>query len=234
MITLHGFGRAFGLADPSPFVTKAEVLLRMSGLPFERKPSNPAKGPKGKIPWIVDDGVAISDSTFIRWHLEKKHGINFNAGYSPAEIATGWAFEKMLEDHTYWTVISVRWLNDDNFNKGPRIFFNPVPALIRPLVCKMIRKKVAKNLHAQGTGRHTDADIARLGIADVDAVAAFLGDKPFLLGNEPCGSDATVYAFAASALCKLFDSRVRDAAEGHANLVAYVARCQKRFFPEGF
>ena len=28
MITLYGFGPAFGLPDPSPFVIKVEVLLR--------------------------------------------------------------------------------------------------------------------------------------------------------------------------------------------------------------
>jgi|GEM_PF-5415914 len=32
MITLYSFGPAFGLPDPSPFVMKAEVLLKMSGL----------------------------------------------------------------------------------------------------------------------------------------------------------------------------------------------------------
>ena len=29
MITLESFGPAFGLPDPSPFVTKAEMLLKM-------------------------------------------------------------------------------------------------------------------------------------------------------------------------------------------------------------
>ena len=32
MITLATFGPAFGLPDPSPFVTKADVLLKISGL----------------------------------------------------------------------------------------------------------------------------------------------------------------------------------------------------------
>jgi hypothetical protein len=30
MITLYGFGPAFGLPDPSPFVTKVEVLLNFA------------------------------------------------------------------------------------------------------------------------------------------------------------------------------------------------------------
>jgi hypothetical protein len=38
MITLKGFGPAFGLPDPSPFVTKVEMLLKMAGLPYGRHP----------------------------------------------------------------------------------------------------------------------------------------------------------------------------------------------------
>ena len=34
MITLYIFGPAFGLPDPSPFVTKIEVLLKMTGLAY--------------------------------------------------------------------------------------------------------------------------------------------------------------------------------------------------------
>ena len=33
-ITLYGFGPAFGLPDPSPFVTKVEVLLKMAASNF--------------------------------------------------------------------------------------------------------------------------------------------------------------------------------------------------------
>ena len=36
MITLYSFGPMFGLPDASPFVTKAEMLLKLSGLPFVR------------------------------------------------------------------------------------------------------------------------------------------------------------------------------------------------------
>ena len=61
MITLHSFGPAFGLPDPSPFVTKAEVLLKMAGLPYTTETGGLGKAPKGKLPYIVDDAETIAD-----------------------------------------------------------------------------------------------------------------------------------------------------------------------------
>ena len=102
MITLYGSGPNFGLPDASPFVTKAETLLRMSKLPFEKSLMSFSKAPKGKIPYIEDDGQLLGDSTLIRWHLEKKYGIDFDQGLSAEQLAIAWAFEKMAEDNLYW------------------------------------------------------------------------------------------------------------------------------------
>ena len=65
---------------------------------------------------------------------------------------------------------------------------------------------------------------------DFAAAAALLGDKPFLFGEEPSGADATLFAFTASAASPLFESRVREAAEAHPNLVAHQWRMMDRFF----
>jgi len=67
MITLYSFGPGFGLPDPSPFVTKAEVLLKMAELPYRTDTTGFKKAPKGKLPYIDDEGKMIADSTFIRW-----------------------------------------------------------------------------------------------------------------------------------------------------------------------
>ena len=56
--------------------------------------------------------------------------------------------------------------------------------------------------------------------------------KPFFFGREPTGVDAAVFAFAAAALCPIFTSPVRSAAERHDNLRAYVGRMTARYYPE--
>jgi glutathione S-transferase len=230
MITLHTFGPNFGLPDPSPFVTKAEMLLKMSGQPYRTDTEGFGKAPKGKLPYIEDDGARIADSTFIRWHLEKKYQIDFDRGLTADERAIAWAFEKMAEDHLYWALLHARWMDDANFAKGPIVFFRKVPAPVRPIVVAMIRRHVRKALHAHGMGRHSPAEIAALATRALDAIAEYLGPKPFFMGAEPTGADATMFAFTANALCPLFETPIRTIAERHDNLKRYVGRMTARFY----
>ncbi len=232
-ITLYTFGPMFGLPDPSPFVMKAEILLKMAGLPYATDTGGFGKAPKGKLPYLRDGDTVIADSTFIRWHLESAHGIDFDAGYDPADRARGWAIERMLEDHLYWAVVDLRWLNDANFQKGPARFFDIAPAPVRPIVRAMVRRKIRGNLKAQGLGRHDRSDLEKLAKRSIDALALLLADKPYLLGETVSGADATAYAFVTGTLCPHFDSPLRTAMEAHANLVAYDARMRARYYPEG-
>lgn len=232
MIRLYTFGPYFGLPDASPFVTKAMLLLKLAGLSYVEDRSGFRRAPKGKLPYIDDDGVIVADSTFIRFHIEKKYGFDFDAGLSPAQKATAWAVEKMCEEHLYQALIAARWSDEANFAKGAAHFFDAAPAPIRGLLRSLIRRKVMKALVARGFGRYTPAEIATLAICDIDALAALIGDKPFLMGENPCGADASVFAMVAHFLPPLFETPIRTAAEGHANLVAYRDRIMQRYFPD--
>jgi glutathione S-transferase len=231
VITLYTFGPGFGLPDPSPFVTKVETLLKMAKLPYRSDTTGFSKAPKGKLPYINDDGTVVSDSTLIRWFLEKKYGIDFDKGLNASQKATAWAFEKMAEDQLYWVVAHDRWVDDANFHKGPAKFFESVPAPMRPIVKTIVRRKLRGTLHGQGIGRHSADEIVALATRSIDAMADFLGDKPFFMGSEPAGVDATMFAFACGALCPLFETRTRAAAERHDNLRRYVGRMTVRFYP---
>ncbi|MGY2486505.1 glutathione S-transferase C-terminal domain-containing protein [Cupriavidus sp. CP313] len=232
MITLYTFGPAFGLPDASPFVTKAEMLLKLAGLPYQARRGSLRRAPKGKLPYLDDMGRIVADSTMIRWHIEKTYHIDFDAGLSAAERGIAWAAEKLMEDHLYWAVARVRWLDQANFDKGPAQFFRGVPAPVRGLAERLVRYKVRKTLWGQGLGRHSEEDLVALASKGVTSIADILGDKPYLMGNLPCGADATLFAFAGSLLCPVFDTPIRTAAEGHANLVAYMERMRAEFYPE--
>jgi glutathione S-transferase len=232
MITLHTFGSAFGQPDPSPFVMKAMALLKLSGQPYitDVFAGGPNLGPKGKRPFIVDEGVTVADSTLIRFHLEQKYGLDFDAHLTPQQKGVMWAVEKMCEEHLYFAAVYFRWMVDENFNKGPATFFNKVPALVRPLIRAFMRNKTCNMLHAQGLGRHTQSEITQLACRDIDALAQVLGDDDWFGGASPCAADASAGAFALASMCEHFDTPLLARSKSHKNLVAYARRVQSRFF----
>lgn len=231
MITLYTFGPNIGLPDASPPCMKAEVLLKMAGLPYRLDHKGFRKAPKGKQPYLSDDGELVADSTFIRWHLEQKYKIDFDAGLSAPERAQAWAFEKLCDDNLYFALAHVRWVDDANFKRGPATFFKDAPALIRPAIAMVIRRNVQRALTLQGIGRHSTAEVERLASRGIDAVAGQLGGKPWLMGTEPCSADASVFATIAGLLCPVFETGLLAATQRHANLVAYRDRGMVRWYP---
>jgi glutathione S-transferase len=189
------------------------------------------RAPKGKLPYIDDDGIIVADSTFIRLHIEKTRGVDFDAHLTAEQRATAWVVEKMCEEHLSWLIARTRWLDDANFQRGLAKLFDRAPAPVRPLVIWSVRRKVAKTMYAQGMGRHSAEEAATLGRKDVEALAALLGDKPYLFGDAPCGADATLLAFVAGLLWPACESPLRDAALAHACLVAYHDRMMRDYFP---
>jgi glutathione S-transferase len=110
------------------------------------------------------------------------------------------------------------------------VFFKAVPAPLRGLVVAMIRRKVRRNLQGQGTGRHSAAERAQLADRAMASLAAVIGDRPYLMGADPCGADATVFAFVSGALCPLFEGPLRTAALAFPTLAEYCARLTERYY----
>jgi glutathione S-transferase len=232
MITLYGFGENFGLPEVSPYVTKTEVHLRLAGLPYVKEASAPQFSPKGQLPWMDDDGELIADSHFIRLHLERKYGIDFDEGLCAVERAQAWAIERMVENQFAWTLIHARWLIPENFAKGPAHFFDQLPPTAQEDTRRQVQGQVAETVRAVGVGRHSEAEILSLGVRSLAALSALLGDKPFLMGTRPTGVDAVVFGVLAGVLTPFFDAPLRDRAMTFGNLTAYVDRIMAGVYPE--
>jgi glutathione S-transferase len=231
MITLYGFGAGFGLPEISPFVTKTEVQLKMAGLSFRKERAMPPASPKGQLPFIEDDSEVIADSTFIRAHLERKYGFDFDAGLERERRAQAWAFERMIEHHLYWALIGARWVDPENFAKGPAHFFDGAPEHRREKLREDAQFRVAENYLLSGLGRHAPDDDVELAARSLFALSVQLGEKPYLMGEEPCGTDATAFGALAGILTPFFSSRLRDSAAEFENLAAYVDRLMLHYYP---
>jgi glutathione S-transferase len=230
MITLYTFGPFLGTPDSSPFVMKTMVLLKLADLEYRQQSGGLFRAPKGLLPFIEDDGKVIADSTFIRFHIERKYGIDFDAGLSARDRATAWSVEKMVEDHLYWALLDLRWTNRANFERGIATMFDVLPAPARPLARRIMRRRTIARTRGHGMGRNSRDDIEQLAIRDLDSIAAILADKPYLIGEQPCAADAAVFGMVAAFLTPTLDSPVIEAARNHPNLVRYRDRAMARWF----
>jgi glutathione S-transferase len=232
MITLYGFGAGFGLPEKSPFVTKTEVQLKMAGLDYCKRMALPPASPKGQMPFIEDDGEQIADSTFIRAHIEGKYGFDFDAGLSPLQRAQAWAVERMVEHHVYSALIAARWLDPENFAKGPTHFFDGAPEQMRETIRANALVRVAENYRVGGLGRHAPDEAVGLAVRSLSALSQLLAKSRYLMGERPCGTDATVFGMVAGILTPFFDSPLRRRAKQFENLNAYADRMMAQFYPD--
>jgi glutathione S-transferase len=232
MITLFGLGAGFGLPEISPYVTKTEVQLKMAGLAYVKQRAQPRRGPKGQVPFIDAGGERIGDSTFIRGYVERTWGVDFDEGLDARRRAEAWAIERMCENQLAWTGLHGRWLIPENFAKGPSAFFKDLPGAVRQQVQQDAVESVGGVVRAVGVGRHCEAEIVALGVRSLAALSVILDDRPYLMGERPCGADATVFGVLAFIFTPYFDWELRRRAEGFGNLVAYVDRMMAQFYPE--
>lgn len=229
MIELVQFTPALGLMNASPFCMKVEVFLRLTGLPYRAvNGAMPMRAPKGKLPVLRDDGQTIADSEAIIAWLQKRHAEVIPAAMRAPITGTAHVIRRMLEEHTYFAMLWLRWIDDAGFAKTRPAFFGGMPPLLRTLVPAMVRRKMRRDLVGQGIGRHGAAEIALRACADLDALAVVLGESPFFGGREPGAIDATTYAFLANALWAPIDSLPRRHLQEQPPLVAYCERMRER------
>ncbi len=232
MIKLHQFAPAFGLPNASPFCMKLETWLRMAGLPFELDNRGDVfKAPMGKLPYIVDDdGTVVADSTFVIDHLTRRHVVTLDAHLGPLERALATAFQRLIEEDLYWAVLHTRWIEDAGWRLTREAFFGAMPAPLRWFVPALARRGLRAELRGHGMGRHAVDQIHAIGCRDVTALADFLGDKPFMLGDRPSTLDACAHAFLANILWPPVDSPIQRHARARPNLEAYCQRMKARYF----
>lgn len=233
MITLYAFESGFGMPSSSPFVTKAMILLKMAGQPFGIEiVQDLSTTPKGKLPYLRDNGEVVADSEIIRRHLENRYGAEFDQGLSPAERASARALSRLAEEHLYWCIMYSHWQIDRHWPVIKEMFFGTLPPDQRDMIAEDVRKQVLRDLHGHGMGRHSYDEMLDFARDDLKAIADSLGDQPFLFGETPCSADAAVAPQILAIAKDPFDGPLNEATHAHAALLPYAKRLLARFFPD--
>ena len=230
MIKLYQPKRAFGLPNPSAFCVKLETYLRMTDTGYELHIGQPNKGPKGKIPWIEDKGRQIGDSDLIIAYLKSEYGDTLDGRLTDVEWAQGHTIRKMAEDSLYYISSHSKWAVDSGFAIYSAELFAGLPAILKPIVPKLVRKRAVGALHAQGIARHSQSEIDSIGGRDIEALSVLLGDKTFFFGDTPTSIDASVFGVLGNLMDGPFESGTRDAALSKPNLRSYITRIRETYF----
>src|SRR5262249_32010017 len=105
MIKLNQLSRVWGLLNVSPACMELETWLRLTGVPYEISPLDFLGAPKGKIPYIEENGTKLGDATLIIAHLAKSRGKELDERLTPMDRAISVAFRRLLKENLYWVLV---------------------------------------------------------------------------------------------------------------------------------
>ena len=232
MITLYNFGPFYDLADPSPFCLKVHAYLTAAGLEFktESGTNHLRNAPKGKLPYIDDDGTIVADSNDIIEYFEKKNGNVVDGDLNAEQKAITRAYIKMMDENLYWCMVHSRWISEQGWPTIKENFFGSMPFPLKLFLPGVLRKGVKKALHMHGLGRHSEEEILTIAKKDITALSDFLGSKDYFLINKPTTLDITAYAFLAELILAPLDTDINKLAKSFENLVTFVNRMHKQLY----
>ena len=223
MIRLYLLPDPWGM-NPSPFCLKLQVYCRLAGIAYEPIVALPFRAPRGKLPYMDDDGTQIADSGWIIDHLKRHYGDRLDQTLSPQQRALGHLIRRTCEESLYFVLIYSRWIDPEGWRVTRPAFFGPLPFPLRPLVATLAKQGMRQALHGQGIGRHTPQQIYALGAMDLSALAVILDQTPFAVGEAPTSFDASLYGTLANIIAAPMETALKAEAQRHPSLSAYVER----------
>ena len=231
MIDLYQFGPVWELSSASPFCTKIELFLKMAKLNYNNHlTDNTKKAPLGKLPYIVDNGTVIADSSLITSHLISTHTLSIDQHLSKEQYATSIALQRMLEEHLYWGMVYSRWFEPTNWPITKKAFFGKLPTVLKSTLPGIIRSKMKKSLELQGLGKHTIGNLYQLCNQDIEAIIPLMSKECYFFGNKPSSFDTCLFAFIDHILNSPIESPLKEQMKKYSQFNHYCERIKREFF----
>lgn len=223
--------RVWGIPNASPFCIKLELFLRAFRIPYASRPFNPTMAPRGKMPFIKDGSQLISDSETIIAYLCRKHNIQLDSHLKEEHIQLTQCIRRMLEEGTYFIILSNRWLDATNWPKVKQDYFSFMPPMVRNVIPEILRRQIKRTAHGQGVYRYSEGEISATLQRDLASVAYFMHETgPFMLGDRISSLDFTVFATLISLLKAQIPKPITCKALESAKLKKYVDFIMNKYF----
>jgi glutathione S-transferase len=183
---------------PSPFCMKVRAILAYKGLAYQRVP---VLGPSlmelvrrsnvRKVPALDIGGRLVVDSTDIAHELER---LSPQPGIVPADPrlrGLSHVLEDWADEALYFLGLYFQWL-DPRGQPQLRTAFGTSPLGLAARL--FYQRRIAAQLRGHGTARKSAAQVTADLERELQALAAMLDGRPFLLGETPYLCDFAVNA----------------------------------------
>lgn len=231
-LKLYQFPRSvWDVPNLSSYCVKLETYLKMAGIEYEVEDTlNPAKAPKKKLPFINDGGHVVADSGFIIGYLKANYGDPLDQHLSRHQNALRIAYERLVEDSLFWHLIYSRFFDEDFWSLYKKTMFSLFPQGVRWLVARVVKSRYRKRLKDLGILDHSKSEIYTLGKVNLESLSLLLGEKSYMLGEDPSSLDAVVYGVLVNIIKVPLDSPLKKHALQLGNLEPYCDRISQKYF----
>lgn len=127
-------------------------------------------------------------------------------------------------------VVLWRWV----YTKGKTLWAIQMnfPAALR-YVMPIVVRKMKGQASAQGMGRHSQEEVIEMGMKDLRAMSAYLGIKPYFMGDTPTEMDCAMFGTLAQIVWCMPGSPFEQHMKGEfINLKDFCERMKDQFWPD--
>jgi len=209
---------------PNPVLNSLmlETFLRMAKIPFDRVHQKKVKYVfeyKGEKSTNIETAIDSLTNTF---------SLTMDAWMSPLDKAYARCIFTTILESTFWSLEYYRWV--DNYKNTKKSYANSLPPVMNVLSPKLFQNKIKKQVEAHGLcgGDY----VYERAIDDLKAFSLILGERPFLMGEEPASVDAALFSLLASVTYSCPESKQAELMkqEEYSNLAKYVERMKQDFW----
>lgn len=230
-LRVYTFSPNWGLPAGGPFDLKLLAWLELAGIPYERvSQDDTRKAPKKKNPWVELDGEPIADTEIVIGLLTDKLGVTLDEGLSPQEKAIGHAWRRAMEEHFHQVLEWELFVHPAGAAFVKEMAERGAPPVLGALIYAMMRRHMSRQLYARGVARHAPEVIAAKGIADLEALAAHLEGRDYLVSDRPTSYDAAVFGLLAPMVYWTMETPVAQRARAIPAIKGYCDRMRERCF----